>query len=329
MSFNHMNIVFCADRNVLQGLHVAAYSMLDHINPDSGETHISILSDDLDDVDIKRLHDTLSATKKEFALVSHRIEASRFAEYPRLNGSIATYYRLAAPHILNVDRFLYIDVDTLCDLDVSQLFGLDMRASPAAMVPEAPLSVSADRLVAEVLGNSHDASYFNAGVILVNVEAWRREMITERAMEYLNNHPARFWDQSALNVVLHGKVLPLDERYNTISNMRKNWPMLTGSYGSNKRLIHFLDYPKPWGLGAKFVHPHYNLWRSVSKRTAMRNCRSCDLSFGLRFQKKPKTWIGYKNAIKDRVICYKKAIKDRILFEGYSRGLIKNVKGIS
>lgn len=313
-----MNIVFSADRNVLQGLHVAAYSMLDHINPDSGKARISILSNDLDDVDMKRLHDTLSATKNEFSLVSHPVEASRFAEYPRLNGSVATYYRLAAAHILDVDRFLYLDVDTLCDLDVGVLFGLDMKASPAAMVPEAPLSASVDRHVAKVLGNSHDAPYFNAGVILVNVEAWRRERITERAMEYLTNHPARFWDQSALNVVLHGKVLPLDERYNTIANMRKNWPLLAGTYGSNERLIHFVDYPKPWDFLCEFLHPHNRLWQSVLRKTELKDSRSWNDSPSRVI---PTTCKQYNQ--------YGKSIKDSLLFSFYQHGFNYPVKGVA
>jgi lipopolysaccharide biosynthesis glycosyltransferase len=296
---------------------VAAYSVLNHINPDSGETRISILSDDLDDVDMKRLHDTLSATKNEFSLVSHRVEASRFAEYPRLNGSVATYYRLAAAHILDVDRFLYLDVDTLCDLDVSVLFGLDMKDSPAAMVTEAPLSTSVDRHVAQVLGNSHDAPYFNAGVILVNVEAWRREMITERAMEYLTKHPAHFWDQSALNVVLHGKVLPLEERYNTIANMRKNWPLLTGPYGSNERLIHFVDYPKPWGFLCEFLHPHCRLWKSVLRKTELKDSRSWNDSPSRVI---PTTSKQYNQ--------YVKAIKDSLLFSCYQHGFNYLVKGV-
>ena len=59
-------------------------------------------------------------------------------------------------------------------------------------------------------------------------------------MEYLKKHPPHFWDQSALNLVLHGKVLLLDDRYNTIPNMRKNWPLLTEKYGLNDRLIPLL-----------------------------------------------------------------------------------------
>jgi hypothetical protein len=61
----------------LQGLHVADYSVLDHINPGSGVTRIAILSDDPDDEEMKRLHDTLSASKNEFTLVNHRVYQCR------------------------------------------------------------------------------------------------------------------------------------------------------------------------------------------------------------------------------------------------------------
>jgi lipopolysaccharide biosynthesis glycosyltransferase len=168
-----------------------------------------------------------------------------------------------------------------------------------------------------VLGNSHDAPYFNAGVILVNVEAWRREMITERAMEYLTKHPAHFWDQSALNVVLHGKVLPLDERYNTIANMRKNWPLLTGPYGSNDRLIHFLDYPKPWDFLCEFLHPHCRLWKSVLRKTELKDSRSWNDSPSRVI---PTTFKQYNQ--------YVKAIKDSLLFSCYQHGFNYLVKGV-
>jgi lipopolysaccharide biosynthesis glycosyltransferase len=313
-----MNVVLCADKGVLQGLHVAAYSLLDRISPEVAITRFYIFSDALDDRDIALLNQTLESLEKPYSIEFRRIDPAQFRGYPSLNGSWATYYRLAVPRVLDVDRFLYIDVDTLCDTDVSSLNSLDMGNAPAALVPEARLSGAVDRYVAQVLGNSHDGLYFNAGVILVNVDAWRREMITERAMEYLKNHPAHFWDQSALNVVLHGKVLPLDERYNTIANMRKNWPLLTGPYGSNDRLIHFLDYPKPWDFLCEFLHPHCRLWKSVLRKTELKDSRSWNDSPSRVI---PTTSKQYNQ--------YVKAIKDSLLFSCYQHGFNYLVKGVA
>ena len=312
-----MNIVFCADHAVLPGLHVAAYSILDRISPSIEKTQFYVFSDTLDESDIALLNQTLESLKKPYYLELRRIDPEQFKGYPSLNGSWATYYRLAVPRELKVDRFLYVDADTLCDVDVSPLSSLEMGWAPAALVPEAPLAGSVDRCVAEQLGNRPGEPYYNAGVCLVNRRAWIDQGITESALEYLQNNPAHYWDQSALNIVLHGKAISLDERYNTISNMRKNWIWLKQPYGQVNRLIHFLDYPKPWDIGAEFLHPQYQLWRQVLDRTAMRDFRSW-LQAPERLLPQNKKWYSG----------YLKALKDRLLLTAYSQGVFTKVRGL-
>jgi lipopolysaccharide biosynthesis glycosyltransferase len=311
-----MNIVFCVDRSALPGLHVAAYSLLEHISPVVAQTRFFVFSDELDEVDLALLRKTLTSLNKPFALELRRVESALFAGFPSLNGSWATYYRLAVPQILDAERFLYVDADTLCEVDVSGLNTLDLGESPAGLVPEAPLAGAADRVVAGQLGNSSTEPYFNAGIILVNVAEWRRQRVTERAMEYLTAHHPPFHDQSALNIVLHGIAKPLDERFNCIANMRKHWPVLKQFRGNIGRMVHFLDYPKPWDFLGEFVHPQYQMWRSVLDKTAMKHFRSWHATPSRKFPKTRKALTGYK-----------KAFKDRLLFAGYSHGWLKRVKG--
>jgi len=312
-----MNIVFCADRSALPGLHVAAYSLLERISPAVDKTRFFVFSDALDEADLALLHKTLASLDKPFELELRRVDATLFTGFPSLNGSWATYYRLAVPQILDVERFLYVDADTLCDVDVSELNAFDMGSSPAGLVPEAPLAGAADRFVAGQLGNSAVEPYFNAGVILVNVQEWRRQRVTEQAMEYITAHRPPFHDQSALNVVLHQNAISLDEHFNCIANMRKHWPALRNPYGQTGVLVHLLDYPKPWDFLGELLHPQNGLWRSVRDRTAMKHFRSWHSTPSRKFPKTRKAWTGYK-----------KALKDRLLFAGYSRGWLKKVKGV-
>jgi lipopolysaccharide biosynthesis glycosyltransferase len=312
-----MNIVFCADRSALPGLHVAAYSLLQHISPMVGQTHFFVFSDELNESDLSLLRETLVSLNRPFVLEMHRVDKVLFSGLPSLNGSWATYYRLTVPQILSVDRFLYVDADTLCKMDVNGLNTFDLGQAPAGLVPEAPLAGAVDRFVAEQLGNSPVEPYFNAGVILVNVAEWRRQRVTERAMEYIAAHRPPFHDQSALNVVLHKNAVSLDERFNCIANMRKHWPTLRQGCVQTGRLIHLLDYPKPWDFLGEFVHPQYGLWRSVLDKTAMKDFRSWHATPSRNFPKTRKAWTGYK-----------KAIKDRVLFAGYSQGWLKRVKGV-
>jgi lipopolysaccharide biosynthesis glycosyltransferase len=312
-----MNIVFCVDRSVLPGLHVAAYSLLERISPVVAQTRFFIFSDALDDADIALLRKSLASLNKPFALELRRVDAALFASFPSLNDSLAAYYRLVVPQILDVERFLYVDADTLCDADVNELQSLDMGKSPAGLVPEAPLAGAVDRFVADQLGNSPVEPYFNSGVILVNVAEWRRQRVTELAMEYITMHRPPFHDQSALNVVLHGNAKSLNGRFNCIANMRKNWPALRKPCGQTGVLVHFLDYPKPWNFLGEFVHPQFRLWRNTLDRTAMKQFRSWHASPSRKFPINRKAWTGYK-----------KALKDRLLFAGYSHGWLKNVKGV-
>jgi lipopolysaccharide biosynthesis glycosyltransferase len=312
-----MNIVFCADRSALPGLHVAAYSLLAKISPALSPTNLFVFSDALTDADLALLRQTLTGANKPFSLELRRVDAALFNGFPSLNGSWATYYRLAVPQVIEADRFLYVDADTLCDVDVSELNKLDMGKSPAGLVPEAPLASAADQFVAQELGNSPTAPYFNAGVILVNIAEWRRQRVTERAMEFIAARRPPFHDQSALNVLLHGQAIQLDARFNCIANMRKNWPALRQPGGRTGRLIHFLDYPKPWDFFGEVVHPQYRLWRATLNRTAMSDYRSWQATPSRKFPKTRKAWVGYK-----------KALKDRSLFAGYARGWFKHVKGV-
>ena len=263
------------------------------------------------------LYQTLATLKKPFFMKLCQVDESRFSGFPPLNGSYAAYYRLVVPQVLDVERFLYLDADTLCDVDVSELNTLDLGHSPAAFVPEAMLAGAVDRYVAEQLGNSPVEPYYNSGVLLVSVAEWKQKQVTERAMEYIALHKPQFHDQSALNVVLRGVTFTLDERFNCITNMRKHWPLLAQPNGRTNRLVHFVDYPKPWDLFGEFVHPQYNLWRSALDQTAMKGFRSWHATPTRKFPRTRKAWSGYK-----------KAVKDRLLFAGYSRGWLKQVKGI-
>ena len=312
------HVVFCVDRRALPGMHVAAFSLLERINANvTGIVQFHLFSDDLSDVETGCLEASLDRTGKAFELIRHRIDPARFAGFPPLNGSFATYYRLLVPQALEVERFLYVDADTLCDVDVAPLRAFDLGDAPLAWVPEAPLSGAVDRHVAGQLGNRHDEFYFNAGVMLVNVPAWRSQRVTEDAMRYLAGNPARFWDQSALNFILHRRARSLDSRYNCIANLRPHWSVLRRPYGRIGRLVHFLDYPKPWDFLGEIVHPQHALWRSVLARTALRDFRS--------WQPTPARRLPLNSTAASN---YKKAFKDRLLFTAYRHGWLRRVKGM-
>lgn len=308
---NTLEIVLCADRRVIPGLHVTAFSAVRGFL--GGVPGITVFTDTLTDADKTLLRKTLDGAGKPYVLEFRHLDGGIFRGLPSMKGSLAPYFRLHAAAVMDVPRFLYLDTDLLCGLDLSGLSATDLLGYPVAWVPEAPMESCADAEVGES-ASGEGLDYYNSGVMLIDPAAWRTMRITEHAMEYLRMAKARFWDQSALNHLLCRDSLALDERYNTIINMRRNWHLLTGN-GLPERVLHFADHPKPWDLGAELLHPHHALWNSVFKKTALAGNRSWHSSPWRRFPPDKTALSGYR-----------KALKDRILFQAYSRGLFP-VKG--
>jgi lipopolysaccharide biosynthesis glycosyltransferase len=312
-----IHIVFCADRRVLPGLHVAAYSVVANHHDSKSLVHVHVFSDSLTSADVALLNETLRGSGRPYLLEVHSVLASHFSRFPSMSGSWGTYFKLLLFQMLAVEHIIYIDVDTVCHLDVSDFLTLDLGYYPAGFVAETTIRDTPDRPLADRLPNDGDKPYLNAGVMVVNRKLWLERQVTERCMEFLQEATVLNHEQSALNYVLINDWQLLDARFNFISNWRKNWPSLCNESKLDGKLVHFLDNPKPWDFLGEFVHPQYGLWREVLDKTAMKGFRSWHATPSRKFPRTRKAWTGYK-----------KVIKDRLLFAGYSRGWFKKVKGV-
>ena len=162
--------------------------------------------------------------------------------------SVATYYKLLVPELLPAElpRALWLDADLLIAGDLARLWDSDLADHHALAVPDTSVpTVSSPGGIAphQRLGISPDAPYFNAGVMLMSLDHWRRDGIAALAVEYLHRYrdTVVFLDQEALNAVLAGKWGALDARWNCIANPR----------GADHRardpwIHHFTGNLKPW-----------------------------------------------------------------------------------
>jgi lipopolysaccharide biosynthesis glycosyltransferase len=310
-------VVFCSDQRGLPGLHVAAYSVLRNAVRNPEPLRICLFTDSLTHDDVELLRTTLEGALRPFSLEIFPVDVKSFGGLPSMRGSWAAYYRLYAAQVLDAARILYIDLDTLCDLDISPLESLPMGQFPAAWVPEAPMRKAVDRVVAEQLGNLEIDQYFNSGVLLINVSEWRQQCVSERAMKYIAEYQPRFYDQSALNVVLYRNALCLDPCFNWRSNARENWRALTGTIGTVGRLVHFIDAPKPWDFLGEWVHPQFHLWKSILSETAIKDYRSWRAAT-----------LGTSKRFAGGLQGYRRSLKDKLLFTAFRRGWVRNVKGV-
>lgn len=160
--------------------------------------------------------------------------------------SRATYYRLFCTSILpsEIDYAVYLDVDMLAMGSIRGLFSLDLTDFPIAAVdhfsPRDEL-----RLWGPVGG-----SYFNAGVIVINLAWWRTNNIQKVFLEILSNHSSRLsnWDQCVLNIAFANRWLRLPIWYNmnhiTRQLITKHWVLF------ETKIFHYTSRRKPWNCEA-------------------------------------------------------------------------------
>jgi lipopolysaccharide biosynthesis glycosyltransferase len=175
--------------------------------------------------------------------------------------SIATYQRLLLGRLLpdRISRVIWLDCDVVATTDLTPLWETQLESNTIAAVQDMAVPYFASRFgvgAHRELGLPADSQHFNAGVMVVDLEAWRTGQVAERSFEYLERHfhDVWFWDQEALNVVLLGKWKPLDQRWNQIASLAGRWffrpEHLDGEVYArivqSPWLVHWAGTIKPW-----------------------------------------------------------------------------------
>ncbi len=130
----------------------------------------------------------------------------------------AMWYRTLLPDLLpGIERVLYLDVDTLALDSLEELWTTDLSASYVAAVGNVFQHNHLHR-PAE-LGLPASQPYFNSGVLLINLELWRRDGCSQRVRECALRAGGRLeWpDQDALNLVLGPRCVALHPRWNCMN----------------------------------------------------------------------------------------------------------------
>ncbi len=176
-----------------------------------------------------------------------------------------TFGRLALARLLppDVTRVVYLDADLLVLGDLSELSRHDLAGATLAAVREAsdPFCWSLNGLEHVFdLGLDPAAPYFNAGILVMDLPAFRAARVEERSLDYLARHrPARM-DQDALNAVCRGRIAELPVKWNvekyffTSEERRLRYRTLL----TRARVLHYVGHKKPW--------THDTVWRAAEWR---------------------------------------------------------------
>jgi lipopolysaccharide biosynthesis glycosyltransferase len=185
--------------------------------------------------------------------------------------SRATFFRFALTEVLpqSCARAIYLDCDLVTLRDLGALWRYDLKGAPVAAVADP--AVDPDAFAALWGLPRNDCGYFNAGVLVLDIERIRTEGIFDRAVSLFETDwdKIKWVDQCALNVVLWGRWVRLDVVWNMQTLMYRPFeaPKLFVELETHRRpaIMHYSGHRKPWQR--QNYHPHSGLYYNYLWRT--------------------------------------------------------------
>lgn len=157
-----------------------------------------------------------------------------------------------------INRVIYLDGDTITLASILELWNTDMKNK----VIGASIEPTVDKERKKSLGLLN-SNYYNAGVLLINLDLWRKNNTGEKIINYYKEKKGQLFanDQDAINGALKDEIYTLSPKYNFFNTFIQ-YPYhflekleLPATYISKKIfddakknpcIIHFLGEERPW-----------------------------------------------------------------------------------
>lgn len=204
-------------------------------------------------------HKLSSWTKKkgvkiEFIEITNKLFLKYFGHDIHVPEQYEYYARLLVPYLLppQINVILYLDADIICLSDFSEIFEINIGEKIIAAREDVGYkkfnSIMISRGTSIIpnykeLGISGESSYFNSGVMLINVQKWKSELISNKVLDLTFNNTKHviLWDQYGLNISLIEKWFNLEEKWNVMHCSKENDTIVFRHFAKDKP-IHY-KYP--------------------------------------------------------------------------------------
>ena len=212
-----MNILYCGDKGIQDGVLVSILSLVKH-NTEALQIYIATIRYEYVEPFAERAVRVLDEVVKEknprsFVKLIDATEIFR-QNLPKKNmGSYFTpcsmlrLYVDKMPELENCDRILYLDYDVVCSGSIEDFYNMDMDGIEAAGVLD---------IYGRYFYHYHGLlkqDYMNSGVMLFNMKECRKSRMFEKAVRKCTERWMMLADQAALNKVIKKRKL-VARKYN-------------------------------------------------------------------------------------------------------------------
>jgi lipopolysaccharide biosynthesis glycosyltransferase len=216
----------------------------------------------------------------DFIDVAEYIQGYNFFTANRDTITIETYFRFLIPHLFpKYEKIVYLDGDMICCTDVAELYDVDLGDHLLASSRDTgnigdyhrPESKKRRYYNNEVLKLSNPDNYFIAGMLVMNIPAFRNQFTVKELLDFAVSREWRAHDQDVLNVLCQNEtlLLPIAWDYTHDDESAAYLPaLLKKEYDDTKKapkIVHFPGERKPW-VNAVNV-PYFELFWKYATRT--------------------------------------------------------------
>jgi len=227
--------------------------------------------------ELESLRGLVAAGGGEF--VPHVVAPELTAQFPFTERfGYSAWYRVLLPDTLAaLPRVLYLDSDLLINAPLRPLWQTDVSNHALAAVTQ-PVPEGGAQRVVETLGLPGREHYFNAGVMLLNLDELRRLQASRQVLQFIREGrgPMPWADQDPMNAVLHARRLPLHARWNVMTPMFETPDALPPFPPAELReathapaVVHFIGEYKP--LHYRCRHPYRKAYFGHLRHTPWRD----------------------------------------------------------
>lgn len=213
-----INVVLATDKNYAQHATVAMASVLSNTaKPEA--VRFFVIDDGIDDDNKAKMRRSVAEFSAQIDFVCADTQAFNDV-FVSGNLTRAAYLRLDIPNIVpaEVKKVIYLDCDLLVLGDIAELWRFDMQGKPLAAAEDFGILSSKGKCAEKEknLGWQSQYSYFNSGVLLLDLQQWRQENISAKLVRLITEKNFRHHDQDALNYLFMNRWTVLPLRWNVI-----------------------------------------------------------------------------------------------------------------
>lgn len=281
---NNINIVMAFNDRYIYPVLVSMESVLSNSN--KKETFITyhfLCCSDITENTLSKIKSFLNRYPLNLEIIVYNM-GKTFMNHKKNRLTQATFYRLLLPILMNIERILYLDGDTLTFKDLREMYNLDFN--------DTYILGSLDYISngVDYLGLKSE-KYINDGVILMNLEKIRNDKKYIELINIANKVKLKKDEQTALNYVLYPKIGIFPYKYNIFNfydeldikvysdrlRTKVNISEIVEVLKDPTIIHHVLCYPKIWA-------PNSHYFKDVSGCRKRQNC-SCEKSH--------KIWLSF------------------------------------